>query len=144
MLAGAGAAYGQQSASSAIVGQVLHATQGGRPGVTITATNLGTRATRVVVTDAEGRFSIRSSNAATYSLTVALSGFQTTTIKELVLRGGEVARPNLTLGLRDGRRERHRRVAEGAAHPDVERVGRPGWIDEKMLEKMCQSAAGRS
>jgi len=93
------AADAQQSASSAIVGQVLDTTQAVLPGATITATNLATGATRVVVTDVDGRFSIPALNAATYSLTVELSGFRTTTIREMVLRAGETVRPNLVLGV---------------------------------------------
>jgi hypothetical protein len=92
-----GTAHGQQSASSAIVGQVVDSSQARVPGATVAATNLGTGATRVVVTDDEGRFSIPGLNAATYSLTVELAGFQTTTIREMVVRAGETVRPSLVL-----------------------------------------------
>jgi hypothetical protein len=96
-LAPHGVASAQQSASSAIVGQVTDATQAGVPGATVTVTNLGTGATRVAVTDGEGRFSVPGLNASTYSLKIELAGFQTTSIEEIVLRAGETVRPNLTL-----------------------------------------------
>jgi hypothetical protein len=93
------AASAQQSASSAMVGQVVDSTGASVPGATVTATHLGTGATRTTVTDPEGRFSIPALNAATYSLTVELEGFQTATIPAVVLRAGETVRPNLTLGI---------------------------------------------
>ena len=46
-------ATAQQSASSGIIGQVLDSTHAGVPGATVTATNMGTGAQRVGVTDAK-------------------------------------------------------------------------------------------
>ena len=89
----------QESASSTIIGQVLDTSQSAVPGATVTVADLGTGAQRIAVTDAEGRFSFPGLRASRYSLKVDLQGFQSAEIKELVLRAGEVARPNLTLGL---------------------------------------------
>jgi hypothetical protein len=89
----------QESASSAIVGLVSDATQAALPGATVTVTQAGTGAQRVVVTDSEGRFSVPGLRPATYSVRVELSGFTPAEIKELVLRNGETVRPTLTLGL---------------------------------------------
>ena len=50
-------------------------------------------------TDAEGRFSVPNLPPATYTVRVELSGFQTTEVKGLTLRNGEVSRPTITLGL---------------------------------------------
>lgn len=91
--------HAQQSASSAIVGQVTDATQGGLPGATVTVTNNGTGAERSVVTDGEGYFSVPGLLAAPYHIKVELAGFQTLEIADLVLRGGETARPRVTLGI---------------------------------------------
>lgn len=93
------AAFAQQSASSAIVGQVMDTTQGGLPGATVTVTNVGTGAQRSAVTDAEGRFSVPALLPATYQIHVELSGFQPAEIKDLVLRVGETVRPMMTLSL---------------------------------------------
>ena len=89
----------QESASSGIVGQVIDTTKGAMPGATVTVTNTGTNAQRVVSTDAEGRFSVPTLPPATYTVRVELSGFQTSELSGLTLRNGEVSRPTITLGL---------------------------------------------
>ena len=58
----------QESASSAIVGVVTDTTQAALPGATVTVTQVGTSAQRVVVTDNEGRFSVPGLRPATYSV----------------------------------------------------------------------------
>ena len=92
-------AAAQQSASSGIIGQVVDSTHAGVPGATVTATNIGTGAERVVVTDAEGRFSIPALPAAAYRIRVELPGFRTSEINNLVLRSGETVRSDVTLAL---------------------------------------------
>ncbi len=97
-LVSAGAAA-QQSASSGLVGQVTDASQGALPGATVTVTNVGTNAQRTTVTDGEGRFSVPGLPPATYHIKVELQGFQAAEVPNFVLRQGETARPNVTLGL---------------------------------------------
>jgi hypothetical protein len=99
LVALSGHAGAQESASSAIVGVVTDTTQASLPGATVTVTQVGTSAQRVVVTDGEGRFSVPGLRPATYSVRVELQGFSPSEIKELVLRNGETVRPTLTLGL---------------------------------------------
>src|SRR6195256_4964322 len=89
----------QESASSGIVGQVMDSTHGALPGATVTVTNTGTNAQRTATTDAEGRFSIANLPPATYRIRVELSGFQTMELNAFTLRNGEIARPNIALGL---------------------------------------------
>jgi hypothetical protein len=89
----------QESASSGIAGQVFDSSKAAVPGATITVTNVGTNAQRVTQSDSEGRFSVPNLPPAAYSLKVELSGFQTTEVKDLALRNGEIARPTVTLGL---------------------------------------------
>ena len=88
----------QESASSGITGQVVDSSKAGVPGATITVTNLATNAQRITQTDSEGRFALPNLPPATYSVRVEL-GFQTTELKDLMLRNGEIARPILTLGV---------------------------------------------
>jgi len=95
----AGAVRAQESASSGITGEVVDSSKAGVPGATITVTNLGTNAQRVTQSDSEGRFAFPNLPPANYSVRVELSGFQTTELKELTLRNGEIARPILTLAV---------------------------------------------
>src|SRR5687767_912665 len=92
-------AVAQQSASSGIIGQIFDTTHAGVPGATVTATNVGTGAQRVAVSDAEGRYSIPALPPATYRILVELTGFQTSEIASLVLRSGETVRSDLTLAI---------------------------------------------
>lgn len=92
-------ASAQQSASSSFIGQVTDSTHAAVPGATVTITNTGTNAQRTAVTDGEGRFSIPGLPPATYDVKAELQGFRTAELKSFVLRQGETARPNLTLGL---------------------------------------------
>jgi hypothetical protein len=89
----------QESASSAIVGQVMDTTHGAMPGATVTVTHTGTNAQRVTTTDGEGRFSVPNLPPATYTIRVELTGFQTAELKDVTLRNGDIARPTITLGL---------------------------------------------
>jgi hypothetical protein len=91
--------WAQESASSGIVGQVTDSTRGALPGATVTVTNTGTNAQRSAVTDTEGRFTIPNLPPATYTIRVELSGFQAAELKDVTLRNGEIARPNVVLGL---------------------------------------------
>src|SRR5689334_3159350 len=65
-------AYGQQSASSGIIGQVADSSRASVPGATVTVTNVGTNAQRSATTDGEGRFSIPNLAPATYDIKVEL------------------------------------------------------------------------
>src|SRR5712692_5172357 len=89
----------QESASSGIVGQVTDSTRGALPGASVTVTNTGTNAQRTTVTDSEGRFSVPNLPPAVYHVRVELAGFHTAELNEVTLRNGEIARPNLVLGL---------------------------------------------
>ena len=91
--------WAQESASSGIVGQVTDSTRGALPGANVTVTNTGTNAQRTTVTDSEGRFSVPNLPPATYQVRVELAGFQTAELKDVTLRNGEIARPNVVLGL---------------------------------------------
>src|SRR2546425_5470280 len=93
------AGWAQESASSGIVGQVTDSTRGALPGASVTVTNTGTNAQRTAVTDIEGRFTIPNLPPATYQIRVELSGFQTAELNDVTLRNGEIARPNVVLGL---------------------------------------------
>ena len=71
-----------------MIGLVTDTTQASLPGATVTVTRVATGAQRVVVTDAEGRFSVPGSGQPR-DVKVELTGFRPAEMKELVLRTGE-------------------------------------------------------
>ena len=96
LVAVASGARAQESASSAMIGLVTDTTQASLPGATVTVTQVATGAQRVVVTDAEGRFSVPGLRPAACDVKVELTGFRPAEMKELVLRTGETMRPTVT------------------------------------------------
>ena len=66
-------------------------------GAPVTLTNNGTAATRTVQTDASGSFAFKNLEMDTYTLSVAQLGFQTATVKEIVLTAREVRRVDVVL-----------------------------------------------
>src|SRR5262245_23854598 len=92
-------AGGQESASGGITGQVLDPTHAALPGATVTVTNTGTNAQRVVTTDVDGRFTVPNLPSATYSVRVELAGFTAVELKDFPLRNGEIARPTFNMSV---------------------------------------------
>ena len=93
-------ARAQESASSAIVGLVTDTTQAALPGATVTVTQVGTSAQRVVVTDGEGRFSVPGLRPATYTVRGrAFRASHRPKSSSSTLRNGETVRPTLTLAV---------------------------------------------
>jgi len=93
------ALHAQESASSAIVGQVTDPTQAGIPGATVTVTNTGTSARRTTTTDPVGNFSFPNLPPATYQIKVEKAGFQAAVLDSFDLRIGEIARRSITLNV---------------------------------------------
>jgi hypothetical protein len=68
-----------------IAGTVMDASKGALPGAVVTARNEGTSATREVVADAEGRYTIPLLPIGSYTVTAAMSGFQAQERNKIVL-----------------------------------------------------------
>jgi hypothetical protein len=92
-------ARAQESASGGITGQVLDPTHAALPGATVTVTNTGTNAQRIVTTGVDGRFTVPNLPSATYSVRVELAGFAAVELKDFPLRNGEIAKPTFTMSL---------------------------------------------
>src|SRR5688500_14688131 len=75
-----------QRTAAGVSGTVQDATGALVPGATVTARNVETGASRTVVTDAAGRYTLSQLSIGAYEFTVELQGFQT-----LVRRGVELA-----------------------------------------------------
>ena len=70
-----------QTFRGAILGTVSDSSGGALPGATVTATNVGTKLARSVITDAKGEYAINELPTGEYTLSASLSGFATQTVK---------------------------------------------------------------
>ena len=77
-----------QTATATIQGTVTDASGGSIPGATITVKNLGTAATQMVQSDAQGRYNISNLPVGNYELQATQGGFQTVVHRGLVLTVG--------------------------------------------------------
>ena len=78
-------AYAQGSSTSTITGTVADSSGGVLPGATITAKHLATGVVSTTVTNTQGAFTIASLPPGTYEVSVALEGFKTHVVKDVVL-----------------------------------------------------------
>ncbi|HEX9492366.1 MAG TPA: carboxypeptidase regulatory-like domain-containing protein, partial [Thermoanaerobaculia bacterium] len=87
-----------QTATARVEGLVTDGTGAALPGATITATNTGTNANRVDVTDTKGAYSIPALPVGNYRIQVELSGFKTE-VTPMTLTVNQVARMDFKLQL---------------------------------------------
>jgi siroheme synthase len=77
LLLAAAPAWAQGTATSALSGVVTDGSGGAVPGATVVVKNNATSVTFQTVTNSTGQFSFPALAAATYTVTVSLSGFKT-------------------------------------------------------------------
>ena len=90
-------AFAQGGSGTAINGRVVDASGGVLPGATVTAKHLATNVVSSTVSNAEGNFSLPSLPTGTYEVTVALEGFKTTVVKDVVITAAQGATVNAAL-----------------------------------------------
>ena len=78
-------AYAQGSSTSTITGTVADSSGGVLPGATVTAKHLATGVVSTTVTNTEGAFTIASLPPGTYEVSVALEGFKTHVVQNVVI-----------------------------------------------------------
>ena len=88
-----------QIPSGTILGSVKDAQGGAVPGATVTATNAGTRFSRMVVTDAEGQYTLPLLPVGNYEVQVSMSGFKNFSQTGILLEVGRNARVDATIEL---------------------------------------------
>jgi hypothetical protein len=88
-----------QVGAGAITGQVLDQAGASVSGARLTATEIGTKLTRTVVTATDGGYSIPSLPPGTYRIRAELSGFRTLIREGVRLSTGETVRLDLQLEL---------------------------------------------
>jgi len=88
--------YAQQTTGT-ISGTVTDETGGVLPGVSLTARNTGTEATRTVISDDEGRYRLPQLVPGDYELQAELAGFQTAVLQGITLSMAQQAVVSVTL-----------------------------------------------
>src|SRR5215831_8564193 len=91
---GLGAPLRAQISGGALTGTIADASGKAIPGATVTT---GTNATRTVVTDQDGLYSVQSLRPGTYTMRVELNGFKTLNRTGVRIATGETIRLNLEL-----------------------------------------------
>jgi hypothetical protein len=86
-----------QSTNATLGGTVQDATGAFIPGVTVTATNVGTGIVTTVLTNEAGAYQFASLQPGTYDIQAELAGFQPAVAKAFPLGGAQQARFNFTL-----------------------------------------------
>jgi Carboxypeptidase regulatory-like domain len=93
------ASVAAQTATGTVSGTVRDATGAVLPGVTITIRSAATGASRVVVTDADGRYRIASVDPGDYEMRAALSGFKTVIRNPVIVTVGGVNETDVEMSL---------------------------------------------
>jgi hypothetical protein len=88
-----------QGGSAVILGTIFDQANAVLPGVVVTAINTATGITRETVTGPEGRFNIPTLTPGTYTVRTELTGFQSQTREELVLRVGQELTLDFTMSV---------------------------------------------
>ena len=91
LLAVAATAYAQGSTTSTISGTVVDAGGGVVPGADVTAKHNATGVTQSTVSNSSGAFSLPGLNIGAYTVTVALQGFKSFVVNNVVLTSGAPA-----------------------------------------------------
>jgi len=132
------AALAQQNAT--ISGVVTDESKGVLPGVTVTATDLGTGRVATAVTDAQGDYQIRNLPPGRYSVTAELSGFGTATLPVLEVRVGQNA--TVPLSLKVGALAETITVTGESPLVDITSSEVAGNVDRRQMEEL--PLAGRN
>jgi hypothetical protein len=97
LCAGSTPAFAQGSTTSTISGRVVDSSGGVLPGATVTARHLATNTESSTVTNTQGAFTLPSLPTGTYEVTVALEGFKTNVVRDVVLTAVQGANVNAKL-----------------------------------------------
>ena len=110
------------------------------PGVEVTAKNINTGITDTRLTNEAGNFVFPSLQPGTYTLSAALSGFQTASYNNVVLGQGQQVRLNFTLQVAAA--QPHRRGLHAVLREHGRGVGRQAGDDQSQIVLRCLSDPG--
>ncbi|MEO6260229.1 MAG: carboxypeptidase-like regulatory domain-containing protein, partial [Thermoanaerobaculia bacterium] len=86
-----------QSSNGSISGNVTDASGGALPGVSVTASNIATHATRVAISNGSGHYDLLLLPPGTYSVSGELAGFQAVRYERIVVNVGTGTGLNLRM-----------------------------------------------
>jgi hypothetical protein len=98
ILAAAGSVSAQEFRAT-VKGQVADTSDAALPGATVTVKNQDTNELATATTNAEGAYTVPFLRPGLYTLTIEMSGFQTSVRKDMRLEVGQVATVNAQLGV---------------------------------------------
>ena len=119
---------------ASVVGTVTDETKAVLPGVTVTATDLGTGRDFVGVTDQRGEYRLIGLAAGRYKIQAALTGFTTSTVEEVELLVGQNA--TVSFGLRVAALVETATVVGDAPLVDTRSTQVAGNIDRRQMEEL--------
>src|SRR5262245_39071429 len=85
ILSGTSGVAAAQGTTGSLTGFVTDQSKAALPGATVTVKEMGTGQTRVLTSDAEGRYRAEALVPGTYAITIELSGFRTAQYKDVAL-----------------------------------------------------------
>ena len=128
------AAQVRAQATAELNGRVTDESQAVLPGVTVTATHADTGATRTVVTDAAGTYSMPNLAPGPYRLEASLQGFRTHVQTGIVLQVGGA--PTINLSLAVGNLEETVSVEAAAPLVDVRSAGISSVVENERIVEL--------
>jgi hypothetical protein len=129
-----------QSSTATIRGAITDPTGAVLPGATVTATNTGTQATQMTVSDARGQYLLTGLFAGTYDLKVEIAGFKTYEQKSIALAPND--NRGIDMRLEVGQQAETVTVTSQQEVIQTQTGAREGLITAKQIENL--SVIGRS
>ncbi len=117
-----------------ILGTVQDETDAVLPGVSVTATNLGTNQSRTVISDDEGRYRVLQLPSGTYEVQAELSGFSTGVRRPIVLTLDSQAVVNFSLSI--GQISERVVVTGEAALVETTSAVTAGLVDDRQIRDL--------
>ncbi len=127
-------ANGLLAQSGTILGTVQDESQAVLPGVSVTATNLGTNQSRTTISDDEGRYRVSQLPSGTYEVQAELSGFSTGVRRPIVLSMDSQAVVNFNLSI--GQITERVVVTGEAAMVETTSAVTSGLVDDRQIRDL--------
>ena len=122
--------------NGAVRGTVYDSTHAPVPGVKLTLTSNATGITRALTTDANGDYDFENVAPGTYQISAELSGFATTTVKQIVVNVGVAVPVDVTLPVKGQTQTVEVTASSNAAIVDTSTSGVTQLVDTNDVENL--------